>query len=165
MPVVVRDYVVSDEAFVLRLNDACTPEVGDMDAERFAQLRACAHRILIAEVDGAPKGFIILLRSRADYDSDNFAWFEARYDAHLYVDRIAIDASARGRGVGRAIYDATLEEAYKTGDSYITAEVNEDPPNPISMGFHKAQGFVPLESRMSGSGKVVVMFNKPVPAR
>lgn len=162
MPPTIRDYGPDDEAFILRLNAACTPEVGDMDAARFAQIRAAAHRILIAEAGGEPVGFLILLRAGAPYDSDNYAWFEDRFESHLYVDRIAIDEMARGEGIGAALYQAALNLAHETGDPRITAEVNEMPPNPASLAFHDRMGFLRLGTRLSNAGKTVVLLERPV---
>lgn len=164
MPATIRAYEPGDEAFILRLNAACTPEVGDMDASRFAQIRGAAHRILVAEVDGEAVGFLILLRAGAAYDSDNFAWFEDRFDRHLYVDRIAIDEMARGEGVGAALYEAAIDVAREAGDPRITAEVNELPPNPVSLAFHDSMGFQHLGTRLSDAGKIVVLLERPVAA-
>lgn len=162
MPTTIRAYDPGDEAFILRLNAACTPDVGDMDAVRFEQIRAASHRILIAEAGGQPAGFLILLRAGAPYNSDNYAWFEGRFDKHLYVDRIAIDELARGEGIGAALYAAALDLATEIGDPRITAEVNEMPPNPASLAFHDRMGFQRLGTRLSDAGKTVVLLERPV---
>ena len=45
----------------------------------------------------------------------------------------------------------------------VTAEVNEDPPNPESMAFHGKLGFRHLFSRKSPRlGKVVAMLERPL---
>lgn len=162
MVTTIRAYSSEDEAFVLRLNEDCTPEVGDMDQRRFAQIREAAFSILIAESDGEPVGFLILLRARAPYDSDNYAWFEERFDRHLYVDRIAIDEMARGEGVATALYEEAFNLARESGDPRVTAEVNEMPPNPASLAFHDRMGFLKLGTRLSNAGKSVVLLERPV---
>jgi hypothetical protein len=97
---------------------------------------------------------MILIRPGSAYPSDNYGWFEEqRSTRHLYVDRIAVSNAARGCGVGRALYEETLRLAAELGEERVTAEVNEDPPNPESMAFHAKLGFRHLESRMSGSGQ------------
>ncbi len=164
MPTTIRDYGPGDEAFILRLNADCTPEVGDMDAGRFAQIREAAHRILIAEAGGDPVGFLILLRAGASYDSDNYAWFEERFDSHLYVDRVAIDEMSRGEGIGAALYEAAFQLAREAGEARVTAEVNEMPPNPASLAFHDRMGFIRLGTRFSNAGKTVVLLERPVAA-
>jgi predicted GNAT superfamily acetyltransferase len=160
--VAIRDAATGDEEFILALNAACTPAVADMSRQDYRDIAGWAHRVLIAEIDGRPGGFLILIRPGSAYPSDNYAWFEDRFDRHLYVDRIAVSESARGAGVGRALYEAAIEIAKQLGERRITAEVNEDPPNPESMAFHTRLGFRFLHSRPSRHGKVVAMLERQV---
>jgi predicted GNAT superfamily acetyltransferase len=159
--VTVRDAAEGDEDFILALNAACTPAVGDMDAQDYREIVGWAHRILIAEADGQPAGFMILIRPGSEYPSLNYAWFEAKYDRHLYADRIAVSEAARGLGVGRALYDEALRIALANNDQRITCEVNVDPPNPESMAFHTRLGFRHLLDR-PWKDKVVAMLERPV---
>ena len=162
MVVAVRDAVEGDEDFILALNAACTPAVADMSRQDYRDIAGWAHRVLVAELDGKPCGFLILIRPGSAYPSDNYAWFEAKFDHHLYVDRIAVSDWARGEGVGRALYDEALRMAKALGEQRITAEVNEQPPNPESMAFHTRLGFRFLHSRPSRHGKVVAMLERPL---
>lgn len=163
MAVTVRDAVAGDEDFILALNAASTPAVGDMSAEDYREIAGWAHRVLVAEAGGAPAGFIILIRPGSDYPSDNFGWFEERFDNHLYIDRVAVSKTAWGHGVGRALYDEAMRIAAALGEKRLTAEVNEDPPNPESMAFHAKLGFRHLLSRTSPRlGKVVAMLERPL---
>lgn len=152
----------ADEDFILELNAACVPAVGEMTREKYHRFSGWAYRILIAEAGGLPAGFMILLRPGSTYPSDNYGWFEAQFARHLYVDRIAVSGRARGLGVGRALYAYALRLAAELGEERVTAEVNEEPPNPESMAFHERLGFRYLESRPSGSGKVVAMLERPL---
>ncbi len=161
--VTIRDAAQADEDFILALNAASTPAVGEMDAQDYRDIAAQACRVLIAEAGGEPAGFLILIRPGSSYPSDNYGWFEERFDRHLYIDRIAIDERAKGQGVGRALYDAALKLAAELGEERLTAEVNEDPPNPQSMAFHDRLGFRHLLSRTSPRlGKVVAMLERPL---
>jgi predicted GNAT superfamily acetyltransferase len=161
--VTVRDAEARDEDFILALNAACTPAVGDMSAQDYRDLAGWAHRIVIAEADGVPVGFMILIRPGSAYPSDNYGWFEEQFPHQLYVDRIAVGRSARGLGVGRVLYDEALRMAADLGEERVTAEVNEDPPNPESMAFHFKLGFRHLLSRTSPRlGKVVAMLERPL---
>src|SRR4051812_2035101 len=45
----------------------------------------------------------------ADYASPNFQWFRARYPRFVYVDRIVVAPSARGRGYARLLYRDLFE--------------------------------------------------------
>ena len=162
MVVATRDAAEGDEDFILALNAACTPAVAEMSLEDYRDIAGWAHRVLVAEVGGKPCGFLILIRPGSAYPSDNYAWFEAKFDHHLYVDRIAVSDWARGEGVGRALYEEALQMANKLGEQRITAEVNEEPPNPESMAFHTRMGFRFLHSRPSRHGKVVAMLERPL---
>ena len=163
MTVTVRDAEARDEDFILALNAACTPAVGDMSAEDYRDIVGWASRIAIAEAGGLPVGFMILIRPGSAYPSDNYGWFENQFDHQLYVDRIAVADSARGLGVGRALYEEALRMAADLGEERVTAEVNEDPPNPESMAFHFKLGFRRLLSRTSPRlGKVVAMLEQPL---
>jgi predicted GNAT superfamily acetyltransferase len=158
----VRDAGAGDEDFILALNAACTPAVGDMSREKYQLYLGWAYRVLIAEAGGDPVGFMILIRPGSAYPSDNYGWFEKQFGRHLYVDRIAVSDTARGLGVGRILYEDALRMAAELGEERVTAEVNEVPPNPESMAFHSKLGFRHLESRTSGSGKVVAMLERPL---
>ncbi len=162
MAVTVRAAGAGDEAFILALNAACTPAVGEMTRETYRRLVDWSFRVLIAEAGGAPAGFMILVRPGSAYPSDNYGWFEQTFGRHLYVDRIAVSETARGLGVGRALYEHALRLAAEFGEERVTAEVNEDPPNPESMAFHARLGFRHLVSRLSGSGKRVAMLERPL---
>lgn len=162
MGVAIRDAAPTDEDFILALNAASTPAVGEMDLQSYRDIAAQAYRVLIAEAGGEPAGFLILIRPGSSYRSDNYGWFEEQFDRHLYIDRIAISERAKGQGIGRALYNAALTLAGELGEERLTAEVNEDPPNPQSMVFHEKLGFRHLLSRLSRSGKVVAMLERPL---
>ena len=78
----------------------------------------------------------------ARYDSPNFLWFRSRYPRFVYVDRIVVASSARGRGHARRLYDDLFEQAIAAGHERVVCEVNSQPPNPASDAFHAALGFV-----------------------
>jgi len=160
--VAIRDAALADEEFILALNAASTPAVGEMALPAYRDIAAQAYRVLIAEAGGEPAGFLILIRPGSSYPSDNYGWFEEQFDHHLYIDRIAISERAKGQGVGRALYDEALKLAAELGEERLTAEVNEEPPNPQSMAFHEKLGFRHLLSRKSRSGKVVAMLERPL---
>ena len=161
--VTIRDAAQTDEAFILALNAASTPAVGEMDASDYREIATQAHRVLVAEAGGVPAGFMILIRPGSAYPSDNFGWFEEQFDNHLYIDRIAVSKVAWGAGVGRALYEEAMHIAAALGEKRLTAEVNEDPPNPESMAFHAKLGFRHLLSRTSPRlGKVVAMLERPL---
>src|SRR6185437_12371238 len=81
---------------------------------------------------GGVDAFLLAFDQDADYDSPNFLWFRDRYPRFVYVDRIVVAASARGRGLARLLYRELFEQAMRAGHTQLFCEVNSDPPNPAS---------------------------------
>jgi predicted GNAT superfamily acetyltransferase len=103
-----------------------------------------------------PEGFVLAFDETAPRTGQNFLWFRARYASFVYVDRVVVQASARGRGVGHALYAQVLRFARATGRPRVVCEVNLEPPNPVSRAFHVSMGFVRVgEARLEQAGKVV----------
>ena len=137
----IRRYDEGDRAAVLALNAANVPEVGEMDGAKLDLLLAEAVTVDVVEVDDDIVGFMILLGPGGAYPSPNYRWFEAHYDDHLYVARIAIAASARGQGWGPALYARFEERGRERRAPVLTAEVNTVPINERSLRFHAIAGF------------------------
>ena len=126
---------------VLALNAACVPEVGAVDRIALtAIVNEASLATLLRDAEGA-LAFVIALSPTADYGSLNFAWFRDHYARFLYVDRIAVAARARGRGLGKRLYQEVFAAARAQGDPIVTCEVNLLPPNPDSLAFHARLGF------------------------
>ena len=64
----------------------------------------------------------------------------------LYIDDICVDEAARGRGVGRAIYERILEEARARGCYNVT--LNVWTLNPGAMAFYERLGMKPYRVGM-----------------
>ncbi len=56
----------------------------------------------------------------------------------LYIDDLCVDESARGRGVGRRLYDFTVAFARESGCYNLTLNVWAD--NASALGFYEALG-------------------------
>jgi len=158
---VIRPYRPSDAAWVVAQNQANVPEVGPLDEERFAWYAANAPVIVVAEVDGRPAGFLVGFEQGSDYASPNYRWFAGRYDAFVYVDRVVVTDEARGRGVGRALYDHLV--GWSAGrHPVLCAEVNTQPPNPGSLAFHERYGFVEVGRQAPYAGIEVALLACPL---
>jgi predicted GNAT superfamily acetyltransferase len=93
-------------------------------------------------------------------------WFRERYGRFVYVDRVVVAPAARGRGHARRLYDELFERAASAGHEVICCEVNRDPPNPASDGFHATLGFVEVGSAAIHHGqKTVRYWVRPIAAR
>jgi len=151
-----RPLSAGDAAELAPLNDAASPAVPVTSASDLARLVAIAELALGIEREGALVGFVIAIAPGADYDSENYRFFESRAVDHLYVDRIVIAESERGAGLGVVLYDAVFNHARQRGRHEVTCEVNLDPPNPGSQVFHSRLGFVEVGTQHTKGGSVMV---------
>lgn len=144
----------SDEvlAAVLRLNQAHVTELSALDPESLDRL---IDEAFFTSVINGGDAFLIALDQDANYDSANFRWFRLRYERFVYVDRIAVAASARGRGMANRLYESLFEFVDSKGQSLVACEVNLDPPNPASDAFHRAHGFEEVGCAELTNGKTV----------
>jgi predicted GNAT superfamily acetyltransferase len=138
---------------VLALNNEHARELSLLDAGRLVDL---VGRAFLSRRIGAVDAWLLAFDQDADYDSPNFLWFRLRYARFVYVDRIVVAASARGRGHARRLYDELFEHARRAGHDRVVCEVNHEPPNPASDAFHAALGFSEVGmDAIHGGGKTV----------
>ncbi len=128
---------------LLVLNNAHAQELSWLEPERLQHL---VKQAFLARRIGNLDAFILALDQDARYDSPNFLWFRARYSRFVYVDRVVVASSARGRGCARQLYLDLFEHAVSAGHDRVVCEVNSNPPNPESDAFHAAWGFVEVGS-------------------
>jgi hypothetical protein len=150
----------ADQPALLALNNAAAPNVNVLEPEQFDWLATRSDYARVAERGGQVVGFVMALGSGTKYWSPNYAWFSARYDRFIYLDRVVVAASAQRTGVGRALY-ADLAQFASGRWPRITLEVNVRPPNPGSITFHAALGFRQVGVR-SYDGNEVAMFELPL---
>jgi uncharacterized protein len=140
---------------LLALNNAHAQELSWLTPDRLAHLVGEAfHARRIGEVDA----FLLAFDQNADYDSPNFLWFRGRYPGFVYVDRIVVAASARGRGLAGLLYRDLFALAARDGHSIIVCEVNSAPPNPASDAFHLGLGFSEVGSARIHDGRKTVRY-------
>jgi len=137
---------------LLALNNRSAVETSFLDPARFEHMVAGAFAAL--HVPDA-RALLLTFDQSADYDSPNFLWFRERFARFVYVDRIVVDASARGAGLARKLYEQLFDLARAAGHDLIACEVNSQPPNPGSDAFHAAMGFVEAGSASPAPGKTV----------
>ena len=148
------------EPAVLVLNNEHAEELSWLEAERLSELISQA---FYARRTGNVEAFLLAFDQNADYDSPNFLWFKARYPRFVYVDRIVVAASTRGKGYARRLYEDLFAVASCSGHETIVCEVNSDPPNPASDAFHAALGFSEVgEAAIHGGKKSVRYFARPL---
>ena len=147
-------------ARVLALNNEHAQELSWLEADRLVKLTGQA---FLARRIGNVDAFLLAFDQDAAYDSPNFLWFRARYPRFVYVDRIVVAPSARGRGLARRLYDDLFHHARRAGHQRVVCEVNREPPNPASDAFHAALGFSEVGlAAIHGGAKTVRYLSRPL---
>ena len=142
----------SIQADLLALNNAHQKETSFLTPDAWRHLISEAYDAMCM----GTQGFLITFDQSADYDSTNFVWFQKKYPRFVYVDRIVVAATARGKGVARQLYERLFETAKRDGIERIVCEVNFDPPNPNSDAFHAQLGFLEVgRADLKGHSKTV----------
>lgn len=145
------------------MNNAAVPHVNALTSADWRRLVGTSRLARVAVVDGRIVGVLLAFDAMADYDSENYLWFTARYPTFLYIDRVVVDPAARGHGLGRALYIDLEVAAREVGTPVLTCEVNERPPNPGSLAFHTALGFRSVgRQETNGGQKTVILMAKPL---
>jgi len=142
-----------------RINEEGLPGVGAVSQDAMADLLRLSELPLGAFADDTLVGFVLCLVPGTRYGSLNYAWFHQHVAEFLYVDRIAVAAAHRGRGVGEALYGRVIAAATARGWP-VAAEVSLRPPNPGSMRFHGRHGFNAVGMLEHGP-KAVTMLLRP----
>ena len=138
------------------INEEGLPGTGQVSRQELTTLLDLSSLSLGAFEGEMLLGFVLCLPPRTSYGSLNYGWFNQRYDAFLYVDRIAVAHDHRNQGVGSALYEQVLSVARDRAVP-VAAEVNREPPNPGSMRFHHRFNFAEVGTLDHGT-KAVIMF-------
>jgi predicted GNAT superfamily acetyltransferase len=141
-----------DVATMLSLNNTHAKETSALDDASFTALLNMA--FYARGIDRGATAFLIALDHNASYQSPNFIWFKAAGKPFVYIDRIIVLSSARGRGIARLLYDDLFAAARKAGHGRVVCEVNIDPPNLASKAFHATMGFNRLGEARNGTKTV-----------
>jgi predicted GNAT superfamily acetyltransferase len=160
MEVVLREYTESDAVAVLRLNAESVAVLSPMDDFRFRTLAGIADMLQVADAAGQVVGFFMAFADGREYDSVNYRWFASRLKRFLYIDRVTLDPSYRGAGVGTRFYRRAERYAREAGFAWLVAEVDVVPPNSVSLAFHARLGFVEVGRQAAGGGKMVSLLVK-----
>lgn len=81
------------------------------------------------------------------------------HDEVAYIHFVGVDPAARGRGVGRQLYEWFFAAARERGRTRV--ECVTSPVNARSLAFHRAMGFVGVEVRdYDGPGEHRVVLTK-----
>ena len=148
-----RRIIETDLDWVLALNRVHEVELAPLSRSGLTELVAKAAYACVVDERAA---YLIAFDQDADYDSPNFLWFRDRLARFIYVDRIAVSDTQRGRGLARSLYEDLFRYALRADHDVIVCEVNSDPPNPASDAFHRAMAFTEMgDAHLKDRGKTV----------
>ncbi|MEI2387786.1 GNAT family N-acetyltransferase [Breoghania sp. JC706] len=151
---------IDEEAPLLHLNNAHATELSYLTAP---EMRKLVTECCVAARIGAGRAFVLAVGENAQYESPNFRWFQDRFDRFVYIDRVCVDPSERGKGFARRLYAHVFTHARELGAPRVVCEVNAEPPNPASDAFHAALGFEEIGTALlEERGKRVRYFEKRV---
>lgn len=160
----IRDCRRDDLESVRQMNEGALPAVNSLTLTDLGWFLDTAPYMRVADTGEDLVGFMIGLTEGLDYASLNYQWFLRRYDAFAYVDRIAIQPSARRQGLADRFY-ADFQERCAGAAGRIVCEVNIRPANDGSMRFHQRQGFEQIGSQQTENGakEVALMLKEIIP--
>jgi predicted GNAT superfamily acetyltransferase len=150
----------ADAEAVLELNEESVAALAPMAPADLVRFRRLTSDLLVCELDELVAGFAIAYPPGTAYDSVNYLWHGDRFADFLYLDRIAVSAAMRRRGIATALYDAMEDAARPRGR--MVCEIYSDPPNTVSIAFHLARGYREIGFLDQPNGHRAVMMEKPL---
>lgn len=147
----IRDVRAADLSTVHAINEAAVPHVNSISLQRFQGFMTEAAYFRVAMLTGDLAGYLVAFAPGAPYESLNYRWFQERYSDFIYIDRIAVSAAARRRGIAAGLYrDLFRFAGPRTG--LLTCEVNTRPLNSESLAFHHSFGFREVGTQETEAG-------------
>lgn len=159
----IREIQTQDIDRVVSLNASEVQWTSPMNADQLCRLLGFATYKKVLVQDDQIAGFLLAIRAGANYVNQNFDWFANRYNNFMYVDRIVIDHSFAGRGLGRIFYTDMFSFAVDNGCESVVCEYSSRPLNKLSKVFHTTMGFNEVGTQqLETSAKLVSMQSKPL---
>ena len=151
------DFTISETTsnelpLIVKMNQEALPAVSSVNINDMNHFLTIVDYFRSLKIEEKLVGFLIALTPGKEYHSINYKWFEKRFDSFMYVDRIVIDHSYLGNGLGKAFYNDLADFSNNKTDR-ITCEVNIRPKNEGSMIFHKQYGFNQVGTQTTENGK------------
>lgn len=150
------DLSLHDATAILLLNNTHAKETSALDDASLTTLLGMA--FYARGIDRGATALLIALEHNAAYVNPNFMWFKASRESFVYIDRIIVSNSGRGRGLARVLYEDLVAAAKRAGHDRVVCEVNNEPPNPVSEAFHVAMGFEEVGQATIHNGTKTVRY-------
>jgi predicted GNAT superfamily acetyltransferase len=161
MTVLLRDADAADHDAIVALNATEVRHTSAMDRPRLGELAALAGHRRVATVDGRVAAFLLAMPDHVAYANDNYAWFAARYERFVYVDRVVVGADWQGRRLGSLLYEDLFAWARARAIPRVVCEFNLVPPNEPSRAFHARHGFAEVGRQWLGDKQVSMQLAAP----
>jgi uncharacterized protein len=130
---------------ILALNNQFAKETSKLDIARLEFMIENAHSAIAITPDIA---FFLAYDENSEYDGTHFTYLKQKHNNFLYLDRIVVKKSEQGMGIGSGLYEVLLEIAEELEVDKILCEVNINPVNEASVGFHENFGFDAIEDKI-----------------
>lgn len=158
----IRPLAAADRPAVLRLNAANRPALAAVEAADLDPLLAFAgHHLVAVDAAGAVVGYLLSFPRESGYDDSEINELRRRLaEPFCYICQVAIEPAFRGRGIGRAFYEAVAEAARARGARLLCCDVNLAPANPESLAFHHRLGFERLGEGTASNGFAIAFLDK-----
>ncbi len=152
----IRPATLEDYEQILKLNEESVHFLSPLTKERLTNLHQQSEILKVVEENGVVEAFVLAFREGKDYDSVNYIWFENNYDKFLYVDRVVVSARKQNSGLGKLLYEEVFKHAKLIDTPVVTAEIDIEPLNIISLKFHEKFGFKEVGKQSVAGGKKTV---------
>jgi uncharacterized protein len=144
---------------ILAINAQGRPGVVALDEAELKRLLCMDGKLIVADQGGRLLGYVIVFDWQSAYDGEEFrALRQALRAPFLYVDQLAVSIDSRRLGIARRLYESLTKGSVGLPVRPICCEVNLEPPNPVSMEFHRQMGFAVLQRLPVADGRVVALL-------
>lgn len=140
---------------ILALNEISVAVLSPLNEEKLQRLIAIATVAKVVVVNETVAAFVLAFTENVEYESTNYQWFNQKYSQFLYIDRIVVADTFRGKKLASHIYDYLLDWAGDHSVPRLVAEIDIQPPNEASLQFHQKYGFSELEQLKHNPHKIV----------
>ncbi|WP_371195192.1 GNAT family N-acetyltransferase [Glaciecola sp. SC05] len=147
---------------ILVLNEISVAVLSPLNREKLLHLISQSQLAKVVLIENKVVAFLLAFGAKADYQSINYQWFNARYEAFLYIDRIVVSQAYRGKGIATEMYNYLVAYAVSASLPRLVAEIDIQPPNNASLKFHQRFEFVEVEQLIHSENKIVSLQSRSI---
>jgi len=154
----IAEITPAHHAHILKMNTEFVHWLSPLDQTELTYVLA---RAAYARQVNEGAGILIGYAHDVDYPNHwNLDWLKSRIENFFYIDRIIIDRTVQGQGLGQGLYADVERFARSRRHKWLACEVNTVPDNPGSHNFHRRAGFKPLGEQVFSDVKAVRYYAK-----